>query len=169
MTELTWVNHASFVADLGGIRLMCDPWIEGTAFDNGWCLLSPSKFGYDDFSSITHIFFSHEHPDHFSPPNLKQIPAEIRRRITVLYHETRDQRLVKFCKLLGFSIRELPNRKWVTLGSGVDVLCGTHGLIDSWLAIRRDREIILNLNDCVFSGIDEIKSAKRLVGDVNVL
>ena len=83
--KIEFVNHASILIQYKTIRLMFDPWIEGFAFDNGWSLLSTSKFTYDDFSNITHIWFSHEHPDHFSPFVLKKIDPEIRRNITILH------------------------------------------------------------------------------------
>jgi UDP-MurNAc hydroxylase len=88
---IRWVNHASFLLETGKIKLICDPWIEGTAFNNGWRLVSPTKFAYQDFAVVTHIWFSHEHPDHFSPSNLRSIPEEFRRRITVLFHRTKGQ------------------------------------------------------------------------------
>ena len=41
--KLTWVNHASFMLELGNYHLICDPWIEGSAFNNGWNLLAPRR------------------------------------------------------------------------------------------------------------------------------
>ena len=37
--KLEFVNHASYVLESGGVRLLCDPWLEGTAFNDGWALL----------------------------------------------------------------------------------------------------------------------------------
>ena len=70
---ITFVNHASVIFSHKNIRLMTDPWIFGNAFNNGWSLLSESKFTIEDFDKITHIWFSHEHPDHFHPLVLKTI------------------------------------------------------------------------------------------------
>src|SRR6185503_20468212 len=71
--RLEFVNHSSYVLASSGVRLLCDPWLEGTAFNDGWALLAPSTFSYEDFAGITHLWFSHEHPDHFSPSNLRKI------------------------------------------------------------------------------------------------
>src|SRR5690348_5148883 len=109
--KITWVNHASFVASSDGVSLICDPWIEGPASDNGWSLLSKTRFRYEDFAGISHIWFSHEHPDRFSPPNVREIPSDLRKNITVLFHETRDKRVLKFCKSLGFNTEELAGWK----------------------------------------------------------
>ena len=83
--KLEWINHSSFLLEHGRVRLLCDPWIEGYVFDNNWAQLSPTKFSYADFARVTHLWFSHEHPDHFFPPNLEKIAPEIRRNITVLF------------------------------------------------------------------------------------
>jgi L-ascorbate metabolism protein UlaG (beta-lactamase superfamily) len=63
--EIEFVNHSSFVVRHENIVLMIDPWLEGRVFNNGWELLAKTTFGFEDFASVTHIWFSHEHPDHF--------------------------------------------------------------------------------------------------------
>ena len=88
--QMEWVNHASFIIRSGSVALLCDPWLHGTVFNEGWSLQSPTKLSYNDFANITHIWFSHEHPDHFNPPNLKKIPEQYRRKIKVLFHHTKD-------------------------------------------------------------------------------
>jgi UDP-MurNAc hydroxylase len=166
---IEWVNHASFIVESGPVRLISDPWLEGTAFNNGWNLLTPTKLAYDDFASITHIWFSHEHPDHFSPPNLKKIPEEFRSRITVLFHETRDKRVARLCRSLNFQVQELPNAVPVELSRGFRILCGTSGLLDSWVALFCEGKTLLNMNDCVFTRQQELSSIERKVGKVDVL
>src|ERR1043165_8583335 len=141
--EIEWVNHASFVIASGPIRLLTDPWLYGTAFNERWELLVPSAFQTADFDAITHIWFSHEHPDHFSPPVLNKIPEATRRRITILFQETRDRRVVDFCRKLGFSIQELPDGKPVNLNSDFRVTCGKVPFYDSWLACNAEGLTVL--------------------------
>src|SRR5215470_2373601 len=122
--QIEWVNHASFVFDYDGVRLIADPWIEGRAFNDGWSLLSDTAFTYDDFRSITHLWFSHEHPDHFSPPNIRAIPPDIRKTITVLFQNTLDHKVARFCESLGFrEVIELRPNGWFRLSPRVKVLC----------------------------------------------
>lgn len=139
---LTWVNHASVVVESRDVRLITDPWLEGTVFNNGWKLLSPTRLRYEDFAGITHIWFSHEHPDHFAPANLRRIPEEDRRRIKVLYHETRDRRLIDVCKGFGFEVRELPEGKPVSIAPDFRLLCRPQHLGDSWMAIFAEGQTI---------------------------
>jgi hypothetical protein len=166
---MTWINHASFLLESGAVRLICDPWIEGTIFNEGWRLLSPTKLCYEDFSRVTHIWFSHEHPDHFFPPNLRRIPEAIRRNIIVLFHETRDKRVVKACQALGFTVRELPNLQPVQVAEDLRVVCGLNDLVDSWIAILAGGKTILNLNDCVFPDRQELVDIRRMTGNVDLL
>ena len=97
---ITFVNHASVIFSHKDIRLMTDPWLFGSAFNNGWELLSKSKFQLDDFAKITHIWFSHEHPDHFHPGVLSKIPEDLRKKITILFQDTLDHRVAKKCMQL---------------------------------------------------------------------
>jgi hypothetical protein len=70
---IQWVNHASYILPDNNNSLICGPWIEGKAFHNGWLLLANPDYKPADFQKVTHIWFSHEHPDHFSPPTLAKI------------------------------------------------------------------------------------------------
>ena len=81
--EINWINHAGFSLIYKDIHLVTDPWIEGRVFNESWDLLAESRFTYDDFAHVTHIWFSHEHPDHFFPPNLKKIDRKHRSGITI--------------------------------------------------------------------------------------
>ena len=168
---IEFVNHASFIVSAGGIRLISDPWLEGRVFHEGWALLAPTAMTFDDFERITHIWFSHEHPDHFVPDNLKKIPPERRRAIHVLFQETRDKKVVRYCKGLGFgSVTELQPRAWMRLDDQVEVLnCpnATNWLADSWLCVRTPTGTLLNLNDC--GAATELPAIKHMVGNVDVL
>jgi UDP-MurNAc hydroxylase len=166
---IEWVNHASFVVESGSVHLICDPWLEGTAFNHGWRLISPTVFRYEDFARITHIWFSHEHPDHFSPSNVRRIPEDFRRKITVLFHYTKDKRLLNVCKAYGFKVQELPEFEQVELAAGFRLICGRQGLIDSWMAIFAEGKSLLNMNDCIFRQRDHLVAIKRKLGKVDVL
>jgi UDP-MurNAc hydroxylase len=167
--QMEWVNHASFILRSGSVSLLHDPWLEGTALNDGWRLLSPTKFSYSDFASITHIWFSNEHPDHFNPSNLSKVPEEYRRTITVLFHYTKDKRLVSFCRSIGFQAMEIPEGNLWHIAPDFKLLCGMQGLIDSWLAVFADGQTLLNLNDCAFESSRELEKIKQKVGDISVL
>lgn len=168
--EIIWVNHASFILKHKQINLICDPWTEGTAFNNGWALLSKSKFNYEDYKDITHIWFSHEHPDHFSPPNLKKISPEHKKNITVIYQETIDEKVIDYCRKAGFKevISLKPDTKY-KLAQDFIVMCNPFTDGDSWLYVETPELKILNLNDCIVTNADDAKSVWKKTGDVDLL
>ena len=167
--QIEFINHASFIVNSGCVRLVTDPWLFGRAFNESWDLLVLSKFTPDDFDGVTHIWFSHEHPDHFSPPVLSQIPEKTRKQIRVLFQKTIDQRVINFCQKLGFSITELPDRESVDIASGFRVTCGKAPFYDSWLAIEAEGKCLLNINDCVITRPTAMRALKRRFGAVEVL
>jgi UDP-MurNAc hydroxylase len=169
MTEVEWINHASYLMRVGDISLVCDPWLEGTAFKDGWSHISRTAFGYDRFSGVTHIWISHQHPDHFAPISLKNIPKEDRARIVVLYQETDDKLVVSWLRSNGFrNTKEVQLRRWLPLAPDIDIQVGTL-FDDSWLALRHDGRIYLNVNDCVLKTPERIQEIADHTGKVDVL
>jgi hypothetical protein len=124
---------------------------------------------YNDFANITHIWFSHEHPDHFSPSNLRQISEAHRRKITVLFHYTKDKQVVRLCKSLGFAVEELPDDRIVPVAQNFAVLSGRQGLVDSWMCIFAEGKTLLNMNDCVFDTKRELAHIRQSVGKTDIL
>ena len=106
-TNIEFINHASVLIHHNKIRILSDPWYTGTVFHNGWRLLheiQDSKI-IDILNQTTHIYISHEHPDHFSPPfflnkNIKNILME--KEIEILFQNTQDKRVVNFFKKNSF-------------------------------------------------------------------
>lgn len=148
---------------------MADPWLTGHAFNRGWALLVPTPEGVPDFDRVTHIWISHQHPDHFSPRDLRAIPKAQRAKITLLFQQTRDRRVVAACKALGFAeVRELPKRRWVSLSDDLSVMTDSI-LEDSWLAYKTANAVLLNLNDCVIEDERTVANIRRLVGSPDVL
>jgi hypothetical protein len=145
---------------------VCDPWLVGKAFNNGWALLSPSAAV--DFSKVDYIWISHQHPDHLNFPSLKSIPAQQRRRITILYQHHSSARMVRVFRGLGFGrVIELPLHRWQKVGD-LELVCGSVGTMDSWIAIRAEGDCVLNLNDCVLSQ-RHLEDVRKLVGRVSLL
>jgi len=168
--NFTWINHAAFLLEAGGVRLVCDPWLTGSVFNRAWRHTSPTRFSYADFENVTHIWFSHQHPDHFFPPDLRKIDPGTRSRITVMYHHTIDKKVIRYCKGLGFKPQvEMAERRWYHLSDDIAVCCGIWFERDSWLAIRTPHGTILNINDCVVDSPRLARDIARAVGPVRVL
>lgn len=167
--HIEFVSHASIRIEHNGISVLCDPWLWGSAFMNGWDLLCPSDFPPERFSDVDFIWFSHEHPDHFSPRVLASIPEHLRGRVTVLFQKTKDRRVVDFCERLGFPCMELEDCERVSLGGGLEIQCGQVLFFDSWACFFADGKKILNVNDCCVDGGVSADAIKRWTGEVDVL
>lgn len=167
--KIEFVNHSSVIISNNDVHLIFDPWISGDVFHDGWSLITETQFKFEDFKTITHIWFSHEHPDHFFPPNLKKIPEEIRKEIIVLYHFTRDKKVINYCKSLGFkNAIEINLNEWFKLGKDFRVLNGTC-LDDSWILINTANKNILNTNDCILKKRDFDIINKNILGKLDLL
>jgi hypothetical protein len=136
----------------------------------GWSLLSKGSFSVADFESITHIWFSHEHPDHFCPPILQKIPLEVRKRITVLFHKTIDKKVVSFCQKMSFGkVVEMEADLSYEIGNGLKAICNPYHDGDSWAYFFTDEIGILNLNDCILRTQQEAELIKQKIGRVDIL
>jgi len=165
--KIRFVSHASFSVESGGVTLLCDPWLFGKAFNQGWALLSPAATV--PWEEIDYVWISHQHPDHLNFPTLKSLPHQERNKLTMLYQKHASQRIPRVLRGLGYSnVQELTLNKWTQLRGGIEVLCGSVGSMDSWIAIRAERMNILNLNDCVIEP-GHLKHISKLVGQVTVL
>lgn len=165
---MTFLGHAGFDLQHRGVRLIVDPWLVGNAFDNGWELLFPAP-AFDPVG-ITHIWFSHEHPDHFSPPSLKLIPPEVRAHVTVIVQRAEDARLADFMRTQGY--REvievedglavpLRNADGIEAGSITTLACA---MGDSTHLLELGGVRILNTNDCSFDGPTGFSAALSRLG-----
>lgn len=168
--KLTLVNHACCKLIAGDIGLLFDPWIDGSAFNDGWDLLVPTPLPLDAImAGITHIWLSHEHPDHFSPAFLTRVASAYRDRVAILFQKTRDGRVAKFCRSLGFRVTEMDDGVALDLGKGVAATCGRHDFYDSWLHVSAGSDSLLNLNDCVLRAPAELAKLARRFGPPTVM
>jgi len=162
--RIEFVNHASFLVESRGVRLLCDPWLEGTAFNDSWALLAKSRFEVADFASVTHLWHSHEHPDHFSPRTLTAVPAPVRATIPFLYQETRDHKVAGFARKLGFPVQELASGRWHELAPGLRIQIGAWRNGDSWLCVDDGETTLLNLNDCAIDTAEDVERIRSQLG-----
>ena len=169
--NIRFINHSCILIEKEDIKIICDPWLEERVFDNGWDLIVPSAIEYQDFETITHIWFSHEHPDHFFPPNIKKIAPEHRKNITVLFQKTIDRRVLNYCKKMEFkAVVELEPEVWQPIDGDLKVMCENYTEGDSWLALQSKEMTVLNTNDCEVDNSHDAKAIlKKIGGKVDLL
>ena len=169
--NIHWVNHASFITELPGFRMISDPWLEGRVFNRSWAHLLPTQFSSKYYKNINYIWFSHEHPDHFFPPNLQKIEAQEKARIQVLYQKTKDDKVSQYCRKAGFA-RVIDLLPWqpLSLPEGVEVLnAKVLNDTDSWMVLKASGKTLVNVNDCVFKDDRELERIAQAAGPIDVL
>ena len=172
MTKIQLVNHASVLISDQDIHLLSDPWYFGSVFYHGWNLIYENTEIQIQkiLSKVTHIWISHEHPDHFSVGFFKKYREIINSRgIQILFQNTKDKRVVKFLKVQGFNVIELEYNQQINLTQNFHVTCLKDGFYDSGLYIQTSDMGILNLNDCEVRSIPRINEIKRRIGVVDLL
>ncbi|HEX2687017.1 MAG TPA: hypothetical protein VHN14_10385 [Kofleriaceae bacterium] len=159
--DLTLISHASVIVDCGHVVVWTDPWLESRAFNNSWELLPAPSPDRTFLERVTHIWVSHEHPDHFNIPTLRSLPAEFRERVTVCYQKRNTTKIFDALRKLGYRrFFHLRDRAMVRV-EDVTLYCFQAHLGDSVLGIRHGDRRLLNIND---AEIDE-RDCKRILAE----
>jgi hypothetical protein len=167
--QFTFVNHASFMVKNDHAVLLVDPWVEGSAFNNGWSLLDRSTSNAALVADLNRmalpvfIWISHEHPDHFSISFIKLLKADARVRITFLYQRTLDGRVAGFLRKLGFAVIACTPGEPVPLSPELRIAVFPYSDGDSWALIQSGQCTLLNLNDCVVTSSEQCRKIKDSV------
>ena len=171
-TSIEFINHASVVIKGNGVSILSDPWFEGSAFNKGWNLLYETKNLQvkNILNRISHIWISHEHPDHFSVQFFKKYSQIIRdRSIKIIFQKTRDKRVLDFLKNLSLDCEELVFNRTKSLSKQFSVTCIKDGFYDSALLVECESDKILNLNDCVIETPAKLHKLATKVGELDIL
>ena len=145
--NIKFYSHACFSVENDNTLLLNDPYLSGTAFNDGWDLIV-NDVVFNRFSEKSlFIYYSHEHPDHFSIPFLKSVEMQIREKITIIFQKTRDGRVKSFLENEGFSVIEVDDKKRVEISEEFFITVGQVPFYDSWALIEVNGKKILNAND----------------------
>ena len=166
--KIELINHASVIFKCGETKILTDPWYCESPFNNGWSLLVEKDIDINALD-FNYLWYSHEHPDHFSIADIKKISEDRKKEITILFQKTPDQKVKGFCEKLGFKVKELEPMTSYELEDGVIITCGIEGGFDSWISVSHEGKTALNINDCRVEEEEELNEIKDLIGDVDVL
>ena len=160
-TTIEFVNHASVLIRFGKIGILSDPWYSKSVFHHGWRLLyeNENKYINEVLDRTSHIYISHEHPDHFNPSFL--LTDEIKRKNyrkknNFLIPKNERQKSGGFFKKKGFKVREF-NQKKNKIENLIEIEIVKHDFYDSSISIKTPDIKILNLNDCPLRDVGDIK------------
>lgn len=107
--SVRFINHASVQVIQGQTNLLVDPWYFGSVFNGSWKLLREGNFGLRP--GITHLCFSHEHPDHLNFPTVRLLLDQgwLSQDCVVLFPERPDQSIRRAFLKMGLKTMYVPN------------------------------------------------------------
>src|SRR5262245_10141475 len=146
--KFTYIGHACMIMESAGTRILMDPWLTDPTYHGTWWHYPPLEIGVRDLPKIDYLYISHEHPDHFDPPTLRQLDQDIH----VIIPTHRRQRFHHRLQALGFR-----NINEVNFGESFE--CNGSGLTlrlippdrpwdDSAILVKDGHTTVLNVNDC---------------------
>jgi hypothetical protein len=170
------VGHACVLVETSGASILMDPWFSGKIFNDSWTLRPEPQFDPSLLNSIGYIWISHEHPDHCHFPTLNSFPASFKQRVTLLFQQRDQAKMIAAFRSLGYQhFRLLPHRAIVSLAAlssgdsgNASIYCYHAGLMDSALAVIDDDHVVLNANDVRISTA-ECRLIRQDLGKIDVL
>lgn len=167
--KIKFISTASVIVTTVDCCIWTDPWLFGKVFNNSWELFPQIPFDDKDYDAITHVWVSHEHPDHFNFPTLKSLPKEFKERVTLLFQQNHSDKMPNAFSLLGFkNIQLIDNRKITSITDQTKIQVVRVGSMDSSLAVMDGDVTLLNVNDCEISESDCQTYVKDL-GKIDIL
>ena len=166
MSNFEFINHSCIILSHNNVSLAMDPWIEGSVFNNSWNLLAktPNK-SIETLKRSQFVWFSHEHPDHFNPPNLKIFSENN----NFLFQKTIDGRVVKFLRKISPNVKEINFKETLQLSKNFVIEVIPFQYLDSMLIVKIDNLTILNINDCDIKNDFQLKFIKQRTGPIDII
>lgn len=143
-------SHAFISIETESALLFCDPWFFGDVFNESWSLLVEPDSENLNYEKLTHIWVSHEHPDHFHLASLRKIRSRAYGPLKFLYRQQPNQNVRQVASNIGFETIELLPGQPFKLASDLEVTSIPQAG-DCALVIRAHDRIIFNQNDCQLS------------------
>ncbi|MFI5366391.1 MAG: MBL fold metallo-hydrolase [Candidatus Binatia bacterium] len=146
--KTTYIGHASMMMESAGTRILMDPWLTDPTYHGTWWHYPPLQIGVRDLPKIDYLYVSHEHPDHFDPPTLRQLDKDVH----VVIANFKRKRFRDRLRALGF-------HRVTEIDFGQEFRCNGSGLTlrlippdrpwdDSAILVKDGRTTVLNVNDC---------------------
>jgi UDP-MurNAc hydroxylase len=146
--KVTYIGHAAMMVETRGTRILMDPWLNDPTYHGAWWHYPPLVHGVRDLPRIDYLYISHEHPDHFDPPTLRQID----KGVPILIANFRRKGFRDRIAALGFrDIREIDFGRPLELnGHGVTVrlVPPDRAWDDSAILVQDGTTNLFNANDC---------------------
>jgi UDP-MurNAc hydroxylase len=146
--KVTYIGHACIMMESAATRILMDPWLTDPTYHGTWWHYPPLALGVRDLPKLDYLYVSHEHPDHFDPPTLRQLDKDVH----VIIANYKRKRFRDRLAALGF-------HRITEVDFGQDFRCNGTGLTlrlippdrqwdDSAILVKDPTTTVLNVNDC---------------------
>jgi L-ascorbate metabolism protein UlaG (beta-lactamase superfamily) len=163
-----YLNHASLLVEVGQVRMLFDPWWDGTAFSGGWGLRYDNPKAAALGATATHLWISHWHSDHLHVPSLATL-VEHNPDMVVLANVSANFSMLERMESLGFrDVRPIGEREPLQLDAETTCCRYPTAGIDNMLHITSGSWSILNYNDCNLPA-KAIESIRHRIGRIDLL
>lgn len=146
--KVTYIGHACILVESEGKHLLMDPWLVDPTYHGTWWHYPPLVHTPADLPKIDFLYISHEHPDHFDPPTLRQLNKDAE----IIIADFRKKRFRDRIRACGFEhITELPfGESYRCRGTSLDLrlISPDRPWDDSAIMVKANGTTVLNVNDC---------------------
>lgn len=137
------IGNATLIAYDDVPILATDAWIEGGAYFGSWGFSHeiPAE-QLDAIRKCRYLWYSHGHPDHLSAESLSNLSDK-----EILLANHVGGRISRDLTAMGFRVRILPEREWVSLSPRIRAMTLSDYNQDSILLVDINGSLLVNIND----------------------
>jgi hypothetical protein len=145
--QIRYIGHACLAVEVGGRRILCDPWWTGPAYTGQWYPYPVPRLEPEESRRVDFLYISSGREDHLHLPTLKTITRDA----ALVIPKLRDPGLRDFLRTLGFRrVIEIGHGERRQLGPGV------HATIyinqeDSILVLEAAGRTLVDANDALLT------------------
>ncbi len=158
--KITYLAHACILVEVGGIRLLMDPWLVGPCWGGNIWLYPPAKTLPEDLTGIDFFYFSHAHDDHLHAESLARFdPLEkLAKTLIPNFGAAYFEKAVRANGFHNLQILEHDEVCEIAPGVKIEMLVNDHGDHDSSILLHADGVTVMFQTDNLVS----IEEATRI-------
>lgn len=137
------IGNATLIAYDDEPVIATDAWIAGEAYFGSWGISHeiPAE-QFENIGRAKYQWFSHAHPDHLNVGSLASLGQS-----TLLLAKHEGSRIYNDLTGMGYNVKIMPEREWVTLSPHIRAMTISDYNQDSILLLDINGRLVLNLND----------------------
>jgi len=141
--NITFIGHAVLLVEVGGIKIISDPWWIGPCFGVQWWLWPRPRLDAIENLRPDFIYISHGHNDHLHPGTLQRLSKSAKMVVG------RSSLVAETLARLGFEVIILESEEQREIAAGVTIeIVSTHAT-DTIMIISDGAETCINANDAL--------------------